>query len=126
MFMLKYLLKIPIDVLGHNLLGFLNLIDILQWENASASRTSQQFLRAILPYCPPIMVTDLFKLQPKSIYWFVKSRCRVQRARIDVEWLHDVDFDHCVLNKMELCFKKNTSLAEIKPLEYTSNIYTIE
>ena len=62
MFMLKYLLKIPIDVLGHNLLGFLNLIDILQWENASASRTSQQFLRAILPYCPPIIAMTAFSM----------------------------------------------------------------
>ena len=113
MFMLKYLLKIPIDVLGQNVLGFLDLIDIIQWENAAASRTSQQLVREILPYCPPIMVSEQFKLR-KSLNWFVKTRCRVQLARIDVEWLHDVDFDHCVLNKMELCFKKNTSLPEIK------------
>ena len=54
--MLEYLVLLPCDVLGHSVFGFLELIDIIQWENAGASHKSQQLLRAILPYCPPTVV----------------------------------------------------------------------
>ena len=56
--MLEYLTQLPCETLGYNILRFLELIDIIQFENAAASRKSQQFLRAIFPYCPPIVVSD--------------------------------------------------------------------
>ena len=53
--MLEYLIHLPYDLLGHNILRFLEFIDIIQYEKAAASHESQQLLRKILPYYPPII-----------------------------------------------------------------------
>ena len=55
--MLEYLIQLPYDFLGQSMLGFLDLIDIIQFENASTSHESQQLLKAILPYC---LLSDYF------------------------------------------------------------------
>ena len=47
--MLEYLIQLPYDYLGQSMLGFLDLIDIIQFENASTSHESQQLLKALLP-----------------------------------------------------------------------------
>ena len=57
--MLEYLIQLPCDVLAHSLFGFLEMIDIIEFEKAGASHESQQLLRAILPHCPPIDITGL-------------------------------------------------------------------
>ena len=56
--MLEYLLQLQYEVLGQHIMGFLEMIDIIQFENAAASRESQHLLKAILPYCPAIAVSD--------------------------------------------------------------------
>ena len=38
--MLEYLCQLPYETLGQKMLGFLELIDIIQWENAAASHES--------------------------------------------------------------------------------------
>ena len=35
--MLEYLIHLPYNLLGHSILGFLELIDLIQYENAAAS-----------------------------------------------------------------------------------------
>ena len=110
--MLEYLIQLPSEVFGHNMLGFLELIDIIQFEKAAASDQSQQLIREILPYCPPIVVKsdDRFELHKRSIEWFNKRRCHVEFVRINIELICEVDFEHSVLDNIELCFQPGTAL----------------
>ena len=116
--MLEYLIQLPFEVLGQSMLGFLELIDIIQWENAAASHESQHFLREILPYCPPIVVKsdESFEWHKTSIHWFNKRRCHVEFVRINIDLMCEVDFEHSVLDNIELYFKTGTSLHHCKPL----------
>ena len=71
--MLEYLLLLPSELLGQHMLGYLELIDIIQFENAALSHQSQQLLRSILPYCPPIKFDEILNnimFDLKSINWF--------------------------------------------------------
>ena len=45
--MLEYLIQLPSETLGHNVLGFLEVIDLIQLENAAASSKSQQLLKTL-------------------------------------------------------------------------------
>ena len=110
--MLEYLIQLPYEALGQKMLGFLELIDIIQWEKAAASQESHQLLRAILPYCPLIVVSDSWnRVQFNHIVcnWFSNRRCRVQFMRIPIESLCEVNFQHSVLNDITLCLKKTAA-----------------
>lgn len=93
--MLEYLIQLPYEVLGQNMLVYLELIDIIQFESAAASHESQQLLKSILLYCPPIVVTplDTFHFNSECSKWFHKRRCHVKLAQISVNSLCQVDFE---------------------------------
>ena len=103
--MLDYLIQLPCEVLGHNMLGFLDFVDIIQWENAATSFKSQHLLKTILPYSPPIFCTRILELKSNSIwYWFNKRRCRAQAMKFDVGTLLKipVDVEHSFVDSIEL------------------------
>ena len=114
--MLEYLIQLPCEVLGHNMLGYLELIDIIQLERATSSHKWQPLLRAILHYCPPVVLSEKFILKYKVLYWFNKRQCRVKVVKMDVNWLYDVDFEHSILHNIELCMYHSVSLNDILPL----------
>ena len=119
--MLKYLIKITCEVLGHNMLNFLELTDIIQFENAAASLKSQQLLTAILPYCPPIAISDSLnkvKFKLEAFDWFKKRLCRFQFVKIDLESLSEFNFKYSMMNNnVELCLKKYSTLKLIETLQ---------
>ena len=117
--MLEYLTQLPFDTLGQHMLAFLELIDIVQCENAASSQKSQQFLRAILPYCQPIVVSNSWnrvKFNHIVCNWFSSRRCRVQFMRISTESLCEVNFENSVLYDITLCLKERASLQDIESL----------
>ena len=117
--MLEYLIQIPSETLGHNILGFLDMVDIIQLENAAASKKSQQVLKSILPYCPPILLESAkgFVFNRQAIIWCDKRRLHVQYAKIPVESLFEVSVQHNVLGSIELFLEKNTQLQHLEPLK---------
>ena len=122
--MLEYLIQLPPDVLGQQMLGFLELMDIIQLENAAASHKSQQFFKTIIPYCPPVKdnpyrptvfgVSDFWN-RPTVCSWFDKRRCRIEFVQIYAELLCEVD--HSILESMELLLDSKASLKLLQPLE---------
>ena len=113
--MLEYLIQLPYEVLGHKMLIYLELIDIIQFEKAAASQESQQLLQSILLYCPPIVValSDTFHFNSECSKWFHKRRCHVKLAQISVKSLCHLDFEHSVLNNIELLINSTLSLDDI-------------
>ena len=118
--MLEFLVCLPPEALGQRMLDFLELRDIIQLENAATNHKSQQLLKAILPYCPPIVVSDSWdRINFNYIVcnWFNKRRCHIQLAKIVVESLFEVDFENFVVDNITLCIDQNTSLNDIVPLD---------
>ena len=117
--MLEYLIQLPCDYLGQNVLGFLDLIDIIQFENAVTSHKSQKLLKAILPYCPSMVLSDSFnqlKFKQEALKWFIKRRICIKFVKIDLEILCEVNFEHCIIESIELCSKKYATLNHVLSL----------
>ncbi len=114
--MLEYLIQLPCEVLGYNMLEYLELIDIIQLERATSSHKWQPLLRAILHYCPPVEVFNRFQWKHKAVYWFDKRHCRVQGVKLGVKLLCELDFEHSILDNIEFYIEQDTSLDNIKPL----------
>ena len=136
--MIKYLIQLPSEVIGQNILGYLELIDIMQWENAAANQQAQQLLKDILPYFSPLdnalfntnhEIYELFKTDSqeknkferihKFLAWCNKRRCRIKHCKLPVELWHEINLQHSVLNNIELCLNRRIYLEDIKPLNCT-------
>ena len=118
--MLEYLSQLPSEVIGQNMLGYLELADIIELEKSAASQKSQQFLKAIISYCPPIVFPKTwYKLSAKheAINWCNNFRCRVQLLKIPVALLGEVDFEHSVLDNIELYLTWTLTQRNIIPLD---------
>ena len=113
--MLEYLIQLPYETMGQNMLGYLELVDIIQFESATASHKWQQLLQTIFPYCPPIIM-HRYTINCEAINWFNKRRCRIQHATIAVESLCGVDFQHYIFNDIEICLNFTISLQHVEPL----------
>ena len=118
--MLEYLIQLPCDYLGQNVLGFLDLIDIIQFENAITSHKSQKLLKAIFPYCPSVLLSDSFdqmKFKQEALNWFIKRRIGIKFVKIDLEILCEVNFEHCIIESIELCSKKYATVNNVLSLQ---------
>ena len=101
--MLEYLIHLSYDSLGQKMLGYLELSDIIQFEIAAASHGSQQLIKNIVPYCPPITLSDSFnevKSKNDAFKWFNKRGIRIQHATILVETLCKINFQYYIFNSI--------------------------
>ena len=119
--MLEYLIHLPSETMGQNVLVFLDLIDIVQLENATFSHKSHQLFKAILPYCPTIVVkcNERFRLHHEAINWFIRRRCRIHHVTIDLDLLYEIDYEHFIVDNITLCLNTDTiiSLQHLEPLK---------
>ena len=114
--MLEYLIQLSAETLGQNMLGYLELIDIIRLENAASSHKSQQLVKEMLLCCPPLSL-EHFEINRDSINWLAKRRCCVQHATIPVDALCEVDIQHNAFDNIELCLNFNTSMQHIDHLK---------
>ena len=117
--MLEYLIKLPSEFLGQNMIGFLEMIDIIQLENAASSHESKQLLQAVLPYCPPIVLTPPidFEFNCEAFNWLNNRHCRIRHARISINFLCEVNFHPHIFNSIELHLRCNSSFQHIATLK---------
>ena len=113
--MLEYLIQLPYETMGQNMLGYLELVDITQFEKASASHKWRQHLQSILPYCPPILM-HRYMINCEAFNWFNKRRCCVKHATIPVESLCERLVQHYIFNDIEICLNFTISLQHVEPL----------
>ena len=124
--MLEYLIHLSYDSLGQNVLGYLELSDIIQFEIAAASHGSQQLIKDIVSYCPPITLSDSFnevKSKNDAFKWFNKRGICIQHATILVDTLCEVNFQYYIFDSIELCLNLTMTLDDIELLK---NPYIIQ
>ena len=119
---MDYLTLLPLDLLGQEIFGFLELQDIITLENAACSYSYQKLLRDMLPYCPPVALHhDISLLSDKGWNLCHKIRCPIEHTKLNLEILNGLQIEDFVLENIELIVLKNTSLQDIYPL-HDSNI----
>ena len=84
--MLYLLEKLPVELVGYNVLGYLFLKDIVLLERACGSKKSQNLFLCVMPYCPPAKL-------PSSKYtialaWFGKKQCKISSLTVVLPWIH--------------------------------------
>ena len=112
--MLSFLVQLPSQLLGQSMLRFLELIDLIQFENAAASHESQDLLYSILPYSQPVVLNSEFIFNVQSWNWFNKRKCCVKIIPLPLEIFGDINFELSVLDNISVVIERNTSFELIQ------------
>ena len=54
--MVNWFENLPVELVGTNVLGMLDIRDIVMLERACGSKASHQHFINMIPYCPPVLI----------------------------------------------------------------------
>ena len=75
--MFKWFEKLPVELVGTNVLGMLGIRDIVMLERTCGSKASHQHIMNMIPYCPPVVLPYDKHDNISSLEWFAKRRCKI-------------------------------------------------
>ena len=73
--MLHLLEKLPVELVGYNVLSFLTVNDIVMLERACGSKKSQNIFLGLIPYCPPLVLPSC--KHTTALAWFAQRQCKI-------------------------------------------------
>ena len=76
--------KLPVELVGTNVLGYLSLKDIVMLERSSGSKISHQLFLYLIPYCPPVVLPSCKHTNESVLHWFVNMKCKIESLTIKV------------------------------------------
>ena len=76
--------KLPVELVGTNVLGYLSLKDIVMLERSSGSKISHQLFLNLIPYCPPVVLPSCKHTNESVLHWFVNMKCKIESLTIKV------------------------------------------
>ena len=82
--MLRLLEKLPVELVGANVLAYLSLKDIVMLERACSSRISHQLFLYLIPYCPPVVLPSCKHTNESVLRWFVNMKCKIESLTIHI------------------------------------------
>ena len=77
---LHLLEKLPVELVGFNVLGYLSVKDIVMLERACGSKKSQKLFLSLIPYCPPLVLPSC--KQTTALAWFAQRLCKIAALTI--------------------------------------------
>ena len=75
--MLTFVEKLPVELVGMNVLGYLSLSDIVMLERACGSKKSHQLFLDLIPYCTPIALPTSEHTNTSVLDWFANRHCKL-------------------------------------------------
>ena len=82
--MLRLLEKLPVELVGTNVLGYLSLKDIVMLERACGSKISHQLFLDLIPYCPPLVLPSCKHTNQSVLDWFSSKKCKIESLTIQI------------------------------------------
>ena len=74
--------KLPLELVGMNVLCYLSLMDIVMLERACGSKNSHQLLLNLIPYSTPVVLTTKQHNNREALDWFTNRRCKLSSLTI--------------------------------------------
>ena len=74
--------RLPVELVGTNVLSYLSLKNIVTFERACGSKTSHQLFLNLIPYCFPVVLPTMEHNNREALDWFVNRRCKLSYLTI--------------------------------------------
>ena len=80
--MLSLIERLPVELVGTNVLSYLFLKNIVTFERACGSKTSHQLFLNLISYCPPVVLPTKEHNNREALDWFVNRQCKLSSLTI--------------------------------------------
>ena len=127
--MVFYLLdELPVELVGTNVLGRLNICDIVMLERASCSEASQKHFLDQIPHCPPLMLPKCKHFEISTLDWFIKRRLNLKSLTISLPANNPVllHAKKLKVGELDLHLKSNVTMDSCKPLLESDVSYLVK
>ena len=84
--MLNWFDILPVELVGTNVMGLLEINEIIMLERGCGSKKSHQHFLHLFPYCPPVELPLKKHDSISSLEWFAKRRCTITSLTITLRW----------------------------------------
>ena len=119
--MCNILERLPVELVGFNVLGYLKLSDLVLLERSSARRELRELFLYLIPYAPPL---DLSKNQHQNaslLSWIMKRRLRVRFLRIKLPGNNPVlNMNNILVENVELRLSHGVTQEDFKHFQGSS------
>ena len=119
--MCNILEKLPLELVGVNVLGYLKLSDLVLLERASASRELRKLFLNLILYAPPLDLSYNQHQNTSVLSWIVKRRRRLQFITINLPGNNPVlSMDEILVENVEFELYRGVTQEDFIPLQETS------
>ena len=115
--LLSLIEKLPVDLVGTQVLGCLDVRDIVRLERACGSKTSHQLFFSLILYSPPVVLHSSKHNNLLSLEWFRKRRCRLENLTISLPEINPgLHVQNIPMNSIDLTIESDVTLVNYKHL----------
>ena len=116
--MLSLIENLPVDLVGANVLVYLDIRDIVMLERGCGSKKSHQQFLSWAPYSPAVVLPSSSYKSITTLNWFAKRQCRIESAIIRLPGDNPgLQVENLQVDNFDLQIYSNTGIEEfIKPL----------
>lgn len=82
--MLNLIENLPVELVGTNILGYLDIRDIVMLERACSCKESHQLFRFWIQSCPSVVIPSSKYKNIKTLIWFAKREGRIEFLTIEL------------------------------------------
>ena len=74
--------KLPLELVGEHVLGYLEPLDLILLEEAVVNKKTKLFLLQLFPYCPPLNLSYDHRDYIQTLHWFNKRKCKIKAVTL--------------------------------------------
>ena len=112
-----YIYMLPPEVVGQNVLAFLNLKSLVQLDTAIMDHMQKAEFLELLKYCPPVKIHQGIQVSKEELLWFRQRKCRIQEMKLSLSQSDYSDIDISVTERVLLDIKCTVVSSDIDKLK---------
>ena len=116
--MLNWIEKLPVELVGTHILGYLSIKNIVRLERACGSKKSHQIFLDVISHRPPVALPVCKYASTLALKWLGKRSCKINTLYIDfnrtIEYLQPL-LDHnigCSVKSIYIIGNQNREVME--------------
>ena len=113
--MFNWFENLPVELVGTNVLGMLDIRDIVLLERACGSKKSHQHFMNMIPYCPPVVLPYEKHDNISSLEWFGKRKCKLTAVDITLR-RKNAHFKNLQVDNINLIISLKIDMHDYQPL----------
>ena len=123
--MLSYIFILPSEVVGQNVIDFLNLKDLVQLDTAIMEHKYRTEFLELLTNCSPVAIPQNINASKEELLWFKQRKCSIKEMKISLSQSDYFDVDTSMADRVILELDRKVVPVDMENLIQSHIVSTI-